>query len=662
MEKLEKKCVTILLILIIIVTSFSIFRFYPSETEDNIIVPHSYSVTLNSNVSFQCISVKEIIADYERGNITHLDITIGLLPGSIKLNLSDLTIDIRYVDKWGESHYDAYVLNGSKIFYNVKDLNIINVIDPDSVWDKTHITPNSSVTFRIHGNFGKSSTGYIKFMSAEGGTPIIVEINMPQFLTYPPLYTTFGGMVIINTTDVVNYSKPVGKDWVVDESLFLKDSVMVLNKNLTILMGGTFTMDNVTMKVEASNSTKYGIYVSEGAKMVITNSSISSTNKSDTDNHLYDINVFGNITLDNSDLSYSQGLNIYGGSATIENCSFYKNPLNVLYSKVNIECNRFTSCDEMKLIYDSSFIRDNIFENITYGISGFGEDFHFYSNIINNSDRSIFCSYRTSKIVGNQISNCTFGIYLESGMNLIIDNVLSQVNVFSQCSDCIINNNTLIDAGGIYVDRSDHMESGNYCIAIIDNNYISNSQGCGLCFVMTKAYCANNIIINSSRSDIDSERSNLVLFNNTLKSEVPTSIIARECTVSIINTTIDKCYVGMWMIDSTAVIINSTILNDASGKFEFRRETQEKCHLKIEDGSTVRMKDSTFDENEVLFSDYKSKLILPHKTIYKENPPLSWRFYANVALIVTTVAIITLSIWYYRRGKRKEKQNENTPK
>ena len=432
-----------------------------------------------------------------------------------------------------------------------------------------------------------------KFTNAGGGMPIIVEIKMPPFLTSPPLYTKFGGMVIVNTNDVVNYSKPASEDWLVDGPIVLKDSEIVLDKNLTLVRGGSFTMDNVTMKIESSNNTKYGIYVGEGAKLIITNSSISSTNISDTDNLLYDINVFGNITLDNSNLSYSQGLNIYGGSASIENCSFYKNPLNISYSKANIACNRFTSCDRIGLMYDSSLIRDNIFENMTSTIFGFGEDFHFYGNLVNNSGSSILCSYRTSKVNGNNISNCEYGISL-SGCSRVTGNQISNVTCLGIGVDegiCVITNNSLIDSGGLILSGYMVNKPANGFNAIIENNLIRNSRDWGIQITNMVGILKDNSIINSTLTDIASRSSELIISNNTLCSKAPLGIISRDSTLFIINTTIDESYTAIGVMGSSVTIVNSTILNDAKGKFKIYGEMEEKSHILLEEGSTVKVRD-----------------------------------------------------------------------
>ena len=151
----------------------------------------------------------------------------------------------------------------------------------------------------------------------------------------------------------------------------------------------------------------------------------------------------------------------------------------------------------------------------------------------------------------------------------------------------------------------------------------------------------------------------MVLFDNTLSSEAPVGIKSEDSSLYLINTTIDKSNIAISAERSSVIIVNSEILNDARGTFELYGERKEKCHFFLEDNSTIRIKNTDFDEDEVIFEDYKSRLILPHKTLRKEKPPPGWRFYANIALVVVTVTIISLLIRWYIRGKREEGRGEN---
>ena len=377
---------------------------------------------------------------------------------------------------------------------------------------------------------------------------------------------------------------------------------------------------------------------------------------------MYGINVFGNISLENCNLSHSQGFNIFGGYASIENCSFYKNQLNFSYADVSIVANEFSSCESLQFTYCSPKIVGNYFNNISGGITGFGEELNIIRNEINNGGKSIHCDFRVSQIIENCITNCEYGI-LMSGLVYAKGNKLSSVEsigigIISGAG--IINNNTLFNSGSISIVWRKTSNSHVYFKGIIENNYIQNSSFRGFSIGNVAVYIGNNTVINSDYADIEAHNSLMIIFNSTFSSQAPFGISAQDCNLYILNTTFNRSSVALELTNTSAVIINSTVLNDGMGKFETYEGAYEKCHLLLEKGSIIKIKDTVFDEDEVIFSDYQSKLILPNKTMRKEEKPLSWRFYANVALIVVTVTIITILIWIYKRGKRKEQQVEKT--
>ena len=347
-------------------------------------------------------------------------------------------------------------------------------------------------------------------------------------------------------------------------------------------------------------------------------------------------------------------MNVYGGSAAIENCSFFKTPLNFSYTDIIVANNEFRSCGRIQPLYSSSFMMGNIFDNTS--IRGFGEKLIFIENEINNSELSILCDYRISHVIDNIVSNCEFGIIL-SGLVYVMNNELINVErggIIVSDGACIIKNNTLKDSGGISV--LSHETNGHFSSfdAIIEKNFLRNCSGYGLEIGKVFAYYGNNTMIKQEYRSVISVGSSLILFNNTLSSENPVGITSWDCSFYIINTTIDKNYIAITAENSSFIIVDSRISNDPRGTFEIYGETMEKCHFLLEDNSTISIKNTVFDEDEVIFEDYKSRLILPHKTLRKEKPPPGWRFYANIALVVVTVAVISLLILWYRRGKRKE--------
>ena len=473
MNRSKKRIIAVLAVAVILGAIFSCQQILSSEDdENNVIEIPDYTVKLNTDVNYQCIDVKEITANFEEGNVTSLDVKIGLLPGSDTFNFSDLLVHLRYVDIFGEFHYNAYMLNGSEINPDLKDMNVMDVVDLGEVWDRTLITPNSTITFRIKGNFGPSPTGSLEFNSRVS-MPIHMEIKMPPFITFPPLYTKFGGMILLNITDSLDYSKPASDDWLIDEPIFLKDQEIILDRNLIVVGVGTLSLENVTMKVGGMNNTKYGIYIGEGAELVAINSSISSTDFSDRDSLLYNINVFGIIYLENCNISQSQGLNVYGGSASIENCSFHKSSLNFSYANTNIANNKFSSCNGIRFKYGSCVIKDNIFDNMNRNIFGYGENFHFQDNLMDNCKNNIYVTYKTSTIIGNKFSNCRYGISVNSGLVQIVNNEMlnvEELGIVIYKGTGIIKNNTLIDSAGIHI--TIYGKKGNFSgfDMIIENN------------------------------------------------------------------------------------------------------------------------------------------------------------------------------------------------
>lgn len=270
MNRSKKRIIAVLVVVVILGAIFSCKQFFSSDDdENNVIEIPEYSVKLNTDVDYQCIDVKEITANFEDGNVTSLDVKIGLLPGSDTFDLSDLHVHIRYIGKWGESVVDDYMLNGAEN-YPFLDLNIIGAVDPDKVWDRNLITPNSTITFKIEGGFGSSPVGNLKIY---GTTSMLIDIKidlkMPPFITTPSLYTKYGGMVLFNSTEKLDYPSPSDNDWIIENATHIKDQEIRLDKNLIVLGTGRLSFDNVTLKINCTNRTRYGIFVGEGAEFKV---------------------------------------------------------------------------------------------------------------------------------------------------------------------------------------------------------------------------------------------------------------------------------------------------------------------------------------------------------------------------------------------------------
>jgi len=662
----RKRVVAVLAIAVLLGAAFSFHNYFLSDDENNVIEVPDYTVKLNTYVNYQCIDVKEITANFENGNVTSLDVKIGLLPGSVPLDMNDLIINLDYIDRQGRAQFDDYIINSSLIHYGVKKVKITDVDDPYDEWDSTTITQNSTITLRFDGEFNCSQKGTMRFHLPTYITKP-VEIILPPFITSPPLYSKYGGMALINRTESSEYPAPSIDDWIIDNDTVIEDRAIVLNNNIIVTNDASLTLKNVSITVNDSKEASFNMFIGEGAVLTVENSSIATINTTieiDRWNYAewyfprYEINVFGKFYLNKCNLSYSQGLNIYGGLSEIENSTFYKSSMRCYDTNLTIRDNTFSS-SEMQLTYGSYILENNNLDNFT--MEGWGEEISFSKNIFCNGTSRLSSFFKTSYIKNNNIQKCECRMHLE-GLSYIIDNEFyrnEKCSIMMGEGPSIIRNNSFIDTGWISTSpsRSSEISSGFQCI--IESNMIKSDSG-GFYFHRTNAYLNNNEIINSRGDNIGSYDSSLVIVNNTMRSESGWNIGAVESSVLIINTSMDGYRGTLDLTNSSATIIDSVILNDGKGKYHYREgEMRDRVQFSLEQGSTIRIKNTEFDEDEVIFEDYKSRLILPHKTLRKEKPPPGWRFYANIALVVTTVLVFTLLVWRYRRGKRKEGRREN---
>ena len=314
----------------------------------------------------------------------------------------------------------------------------------------------------------------------------------------------------INTTGKMtwdNVTADIEGNITINGSAFftLTDCILNLKGNLSI--NGTMNFDNVKLIMNSSYDGEYGIDVTQfGTFNILNNSNITAFDKTtsldlytdikgnETWGLHYNFTVHGNLTMNNSYVSYTYGNPSYFGGI-------------YLY-------------EPAKAVITNS----TIFENEVSAISGEGK----ITPIIRN----------------NHIYNVsTFGIFLKEYASGIIDNNtidtgLNNLGVGILCinySDSIITRNTIKNNhyDGIYL--------RDFCNATIKNNIISNNNHAGI-FLL-------GIVYSISGTTKDYTFNYPVIENNTITNNYEFGILDICCPMELINNTISQTrnQSGIWI-------------------------------------------------------------------------------------------------------------------
>ncbi|UCH89406.1 MAG: right-handed parallel beta-helix repeat-containing protein [Thermoplasmata archaeon] len=300
------------------------------------------------------------------------------------------------------------------------------------------------------------------------------------------------------------------QDWFVDddETLYYGNQTIDLIGNLTINSTGKLILYNVTLQMNCSFDSEFGIIVEEGGVFNLTETKITGVN-----NKTWSFNVFGNMSMDNCNISFMHaskhpvtnditgGLQIYSGNVTVNNTYFCHNHNNLLISSLTGDSaiitnntitlalrdalNKTISRGIITTNYTKALIFGNNISDVQRGIEilGNSEPYVNRNTILNNDEYGIYArsTSKNIRITNNTIGNHSGNINLRLEYNWKLGDgpggVIKNNNLFNSSTGIyydsngysVINNNHIYENNrGIYLDRSTSL--------IIDNTIENNTE------------------------------------------------------------------------------------------------------------------------------------------------------------------------------------------
>jgi parallel beta-helix repeat protein len=382
-------------------------------------------------------------------------------------------------------------------------------------------------------------------------------------------------------------------DWVVEsgDNLYRGNQTIVLKGNLTIEDGGTLTLSNVTLIMNSTFNDEFGINVSSSGSFFLTSSNITAfdlvtpvvhfqslPNEYTTYGLRYRFEIYGNVQIQNSNISYmggitevgllKGGIEIYSDDVIIENSTVFNGEAFGIYgsasSSVIINNTIYrNSLDGISLDNSSSTIS---FNNISYngqivGPSAKGIN-ALDSDPVNISNNTIFSNTgigvdltrsRNVTIIDNTISNHLIGISPGKSYNLqITDNLISNNTnsgiLYLDSANLIVNNNLIHNNGqaGIDIERSSNVS--------ISNNIISSNAVRGIYLVNSSPLIMNNRLVNNTNGIWPYWYSNATIINSTIENSTNYDFYIWNSNPISLNTTFNKTKVYFYDKESNLTI------------------------------------------------------------------------------------------------------------
>jgi len=623
-------------------------------------------------------------------NITSLDVKLRLLPGSRPINLSGHLIHLNYMDNKGthqggdytienlhSDYVDPYYPGWGSHDYNNK-MKIIYESNNSEGEDPNLITRDTTVTLRFTGNFNTSGNIGSIGIYLHSGPNMHIDIKMPSIVDPSLNLTKYRGVVLLNNTNDLEIPRSNEDDWVILNNTYLEDQEIVLNRNLIIGDHGFLSLSNVTLRINSSENRELGIYVGEKGTLNAYKSTITSLNSPASEIIYgeegwaiwpleYNFQIFGNMKLDECELIYpynsTGGFEIFSDDVIISNCTIFQGDLLCKYSSPKILNNVFCNESYINSVFGSPVIKWNIFKTErTYSIWCEYGSAVITNNIINSSSNGIRCTGGHFEIRDNTIKTWYEGIRCHDGRAIIEDNFIESSNdygiIIAQGTSQIRNNIITGADGGILLFPLVIGKSPDFYQGIIENNVISGS-GTGIMSsgdsygFTSKHLFRNNLILNGTLG-IACKNTDLVISNESLNTQL-IGLVLIDSTAQVLNVTMKSSIVGVILSNSTSIIVNSYIKTHFGQVDFWEIKVSSSTDLYLSENAEARITNSKFDQNNILFEDEKSRVVLPNKTLSK-NEPFPW-LYVYIPLSVLSLIIIIGMIIQWRIRKRYEGRN-----
>ncbi len=311
----------------------------------------------------------------------------------------------------------------------------------------------------------------------------------------------------VNSTGRMTWDKVsayINGNITVHPDAFFNLSNCFLNLSGDLLINGTVNFDNVTLIMNSTYDGECVLRVlRKGNFNVLNNSNITAydtttpidiykvTPGNESYGYHYNFTVRGNITINNSYVSYTFGDSSYWGGihlyetarAVITNSTIYEHEMSAIYAERN-EFNSYTHVIQNNHIYNVTRIGIALLNHADATI-----DNNIIETYTDNYGFGIACGYWSHPlIIRNTIKNNRYdGVYLVYYSNAtiqdndIIDNQRNGINITSTA---------IVDLFGNLIDYS-------FCYPEIINNTIDNNKEFGIWDLASPAEITNNTISNT---------------------------------------------------------------------------------------------------------------------------------------------------------------------
>jgi len=361
---------------------------------------------------------------------------------------------------------------------------------------------------------------------------------------------------------------PLG-DTFIDGITKWENQTIVLDGNLTINSTGRLTLYNVTLLINSTYDGQYKINVTEGGKLLVYYSNISAYDTTTIPPGIgedpglrYNITVYGNMTIDSSNISYLWGhptfggfpgsIQIYSNDVRISNSEIFWGEMHGIYADsasnlTIVNCNLTRHHHAIHVLKSNVTIIDNNVRDSGYALWTFNSsvyvaDNDFEGEMVLDEGTKAYVTY-------NKIANSNNGIVVNGGgTNVTIsNNLISNMNgdniYVSDPSNTIISNNIIENGSrGIYFHGCEK-------ILIMDNLVSNHSSdgvaGWGLVGYEVEPILINNILRNSGFSGASAQSySSWLMVNNSISNSAFYDVFLGQSglpsNMTLLNTTFNK--------------------------------------------------------------------------------------------------------------------------
>lgn len=322
-----------------------------------------------------------------------------------------------------------------------------------------------------------------------------------------------------------DYPPPTQEDWIITSDTYVKNENITFERNITIESGGKLTLDDVRLKINASNYGNARIRVKNGGELNIINNSMISEDK----------------TFVNYDFIYENGSRGLILDSTIKDCGWN-------------DGGTFQSTGGILVATDNVLIENSTIEHNYVGIVVISSSpIIMYNEIRDNQKYGIFLLNSSGQIIGNDIAVNPVGVY-----SLYSDFYLSE-NVIRDNGDGtrFLYSNISIDGGRITSSSPEDCGTGSCS---------STETGKGI-YVESSNLTMDGVNISENNDGLTAYNSRLEIQNSTFSDNLGDGIFGTYSEIDLMNNVFsNNSWYGIYWRFTSLEVDDSNIFTQNNGK------------------------------------------------------------------------------------------------